>query len=399
MPAATIRIFLVDGTPLGIRVVDKSTGTGRGTEFSRADWGRARIREDFSKPGVYVLWGPADNGGVRVYIGEADELRGRINQHFSGPNAKDFWTRAIAFTTKDENLNKATDTFVLDFRNQADAITDAFAPWYERTVAIPTDPNTLHDMADRLLGLQVIDMTEAMAVAALIADRSQKVTDHGAIYAALAEPVERYKAMQDAEQAEVRDALDANVRAYSFLSQVVQFGDIGLEALYLASRALLAELPTEGAGRLDLGAEVELTHLRLEKTSEGSITPEYGDGQLHAIYSGRGSQIAEDSAPLSSIIEVLNERFGMMLGTADQLFFDQMEASWLADDHLVDQARANPLDNFRLVFADKFLSMMVARMDDNQDLFKRVLDDPAFQTAVLSYYTDRIYSSARVRSD
>ena len=127
-----------------------------------------------------------------------------------------------------------TDTFVLDFRNAADDITEAFKPWYETTVAVPTDPNTLHDMADRLLGLQVIDATEAAAIAALIADRTRKVTDHGAIYALLAAPVERFKATTPDEQLEVRDALDQYVRAYSFLSQVVDFGDVGLEALYLA---------------------------------------------------------------------------------------------------------------------------------------------------------------------
>src|SRR2546421_8543777 len=44
-----------------------------------------------------------------------------------------------------------TDTFVLDFRNEAEAITNAFEPWYETTVAIPSDPNLLHDLADGLL--------------------------------------------------------------------------------------------------------------------------------------------------------------------------------------------------------------------------------------------------------
>ena len=73
-----------------------------------------------------------------------------------------------------------TDTFVLDFRNEADDITEAFEPWYETTVAVPTDPNLLHDLADRLLALQVLDDAEARAVAALIADRTQKVGDHGA---------------------------------------------------------------------------------------------------------------------------------------------------------------------------------------------------------------------------
>jgi type I restriction enzyme R subunit len=288
-----------------------------------------------------------------------------------------------------------TDTFVLDFRNEAEAITDAFRPWYEATVAVPTDPNLLHDLADRLLGLQVLDMTEARAVAALIADRSREVSDHGLVYALLDPAVERYKARSDDEQAEARDILDQYVRAYSFLSQVVDFGDVGLEALYLAARALLTLMPAEGGGRLDLGAEVELTHLRIERTSQGSITPEKGVGELKAIYSGQGPEAEEQKEHLSRIVEVLNERFGTLLGTADQLFFDQMEASWLADDQLVDQARANPLDNFRLVFADKFISTMVARMDDNEDLFKRVLDDREFQAAVMEHYLRRVFDRAR----
>jgi type I restriction enzyme R subunit len=288
-----------------------------------------------------------------------------------------------------------TDTFVLDFRNEAEAITDAFRPWYEATVAVPTDPNLLHDLAGRLLALQVLDDAEARSVAAIIADRSREVSDHGLVYALLAPAVERYSAKAEAEQDEARDVLDQYVRAYSFLSQVVDFGDIGLEALYLASRALLSLLPSDRGGRLDLGAEVELTHLRIERTSEGSITPDKGVGELHAIYSGQGPEAEEQKEHLSRIVEVLNERFGTLLGSADQLFFDQMEASWLADDQLVDQARANPLDNFRLVFADKFISTMVARMDDNEDLFKRVLDDREFQAAVMEHYLRRVFEQAR----
>ncbi len=107
MGAATIRIFLADGTPLGIRIVEKSNWTGRGIDFARADWLRARSRDDFARPGVYVLTGVGDDGLARVYIGEADVLLTRINQHFSGPGAKEFWTRAVAFMSKDENLNKA----------------------------------------------------------------------------------------------------------------------------------------------------------------------------------------------------------------------------------------------------------------------------------------------------
>jgi type I restriction enzyme R subunit len=288
-----------------------------------------------------------------------------------------------------------TDTFVLDFRNEADAITEAFRPWYESTTARPAAPNLLHDLANGLLALQVLDQLEAAEVAALIADRAGSVGDHGAIYALLAPAVARFGAKTPEEQDEVRGALDQYIRAYSFLSQVVDFGDVGLEALYLASRALVSLLPSVGGGRLDLGSEVELTHLRLEQTSSGSITPLAGDYEPLSAHSGSGKKAAEEREHLSRIVEVLNERFGMLLGTADQLFFDQLEATWLDDAHLMDQARANPIENFKLVFNDVFIRSIVGRMDDNEDLFKKILDEPAFQTAVMDHYLRRVFETAR----
>jgi type I restriction enzyme R subunit len=293
-------------------------------------------------------------------------------------------------------IPEKTDTFVLDFRNEAADITEAFKPWYETTVAVPTDPNLLYDFADRLLALQVLDDAEARAVAAIIADRTKKVGDHGMVHALLAPAVGRFKAKSPDEQLEVRDALDQYVRAYSFLSQVVDFGDVALEALYLASRALIALLPADGGGRLDLGADVELTHLRLEKTSEGDIGPDHGLGELKSIYSGEGKEAEEEREHLSTIISVLNERFGLQLGTADQLFFDQMEATWLGDQQLVAQARANPIENFRLVFADAFIKSIVGRMDDNADIFRQILDEPAFQAVVMDHYLQRVFEQARV---
>jgi len=38
---------------------------------------------------------------------------------------------------------------------------------------------------------------------------------------------------------------------------------------------------------------------------------------------------------------------------------------------------------------------MVNRMDDNEDLFKRVLDDREFQAAVMEHYLRRVFDRAR----
>jgi predicted GIY-YIG superfamily endonuclease len=107
MPGSTIRIYLVEGTPLGPRTIEKSNWTGKAFDFARLDWPKMRTRLDFLRPGVYVLAGVDEVGQQRVYVGEADQLRVRIDQHNSGPGAKGFWTRATAFTSRDESFNKA----------------------------------------------------------------------------------------------------------------------------------------------------------------------------------------------------------------------------------------------------------------------------------------------------
>jgi type I restriction enzyme R subunit len=99
--------------------------------------------------------------------------------------------------------------------------------------------------------------------------------------------------------------------------------------------------------------------------------------------------------PLSKIVEVLNERFGLDLGEADQLLFDQFEETWAADHELVDQAKNNSIENFKLVFDPKFINTIVTRMDANQLIFKQVLDGQEFQGILKDFYVRKMYSRLR----
>ena len=101
----SIRLFLADGTPTGLWVVEKSNWTGIALMWPRTAHVEARQRPELQRPGVYVLVGASDETAKqRVYVGEADVLRSRLDQHQAN---KDFWTRAVAFTTKDASMNKA----------------------------------------------------------------------------------------------------------------------------------------------------------------------------------------------------------------------------------------------------------------------------------------------------
>lgn len=101
----SIRIFLADGTPEGLRIVEKSNWTGRAVVANRSQLEVALKRSEMAQPGVYVLTGHTDDGAAKLYVGEADALGERIKQHVAG---KEFWTRVIAFTSTNEGLNKAS---------------------------------------------------------------------------------------------------------------------------------------------------------------------------------------------------------------------------------------------------------------------------------------------------
>src|SRR5690606_8002102 len=101
----TLKIFLPGGDPDGLRTIEKSNWNGSGIVIPRALMPEAKNRREIGRTGVYVLLGPPEESGLpRVYVGEGDPIKPRLEQHAS---KKDFWTKCIAFTSKDENLNKA----------------------------------------------------------------------------------------------------------------------------------------------------------------------------------------------------------------------------------------------------------------------------------------------------
>jgi hypothetical protein len=106
----SIKIFMPAADPDGLRTIEKSNWSGCGLIIPRALLDEAKKRKEVGRTGVYLLTGPAEESGLpRIYVGEGDPIRPRLEQHAA---KKDFWTHCIAFTSKDENLNKAHVQFL-----------------------------------------------------------------------------------------------------------------------------------------------------------------------------------------------------------------------------------------------------------------------------------------------
>ncbi len=290
------------------------------------------------------------------------------------------------------------NTFVLDFRNETEEIVDAFEQFHGVTVAPPTDPNILWDTRRRLDEFDVLRLEEVeAAMSALLGAGGGEEQRSAAAYAAIGPAKQRFEALGDEEQLEFRDALSRFVRTYAFVSQIAAVADTELERDYVFCRALsLYVRESGGVERLDLGTEVELTHLRNQVTYSGELSLTSDQGEVKSFFGeGKGAQEELELEHLSSIVEVLNERFGTDLTDVDKLLLDQFEESWVADPELTDQARNNSLDNFRLVFDRKFLQTIVTRVDANEEIYKKILDDEDFKAAISEFYLRKVYERLR----
>ena len=104
--AKTIKIFLVDGEPNGLKTAELSNWVGQAIVIPRNKLKDIKQRPDCNKPAIYFLVGKGNEEALlsTAYIGEAENLWNRLITHDS---SKDFWLTAIAFVSKDNNLTKA----------------------------------------------------------------------------------------------------------------------------------------------------------------------------------------------------------------------------------------------------------------------------------------------------
>jgi len=104
LEAATIKLFLVHGSPNGLRTAELSNWSGKAIAAPRNELSALLKRDELSSPGFYFLTGvEPESGDKAIYIGEAENVANRLKNHSS----KDFWNSATVFVSKDENLTKA----------------------------------------------------------------------------------------------------------------------------------------------------------------------------------------------------------------------------------------------------------------------------------------------------
>ncbi|TXS44624.1 type I restriction endonuclease subunit R [Streptomyces sp. OR43] len=244
-----------------------------------------------------------------------------VNKTLTGISA----VQTLSRLNRTADRKTQADLAVLDFVNAAEDIQEAFRPYFEEANTLPSDPNLLYTAQGRVMSAPIISESEMDEFAAAYFTAKEKAAGsqakweklHAELYRLLSPAVARFTPLLESEEEDdvneaeqFRANLNDYVRKYGFLAQIVPYRDAELERLHLYGRYLLNRLPRRADGGVDIG-EIDLSHLRVEKTGEYdvSLSPE-GPTALPGFGDGTGGAAEPEKSLLSELIEAFNAKFG-----------------------------------------------------------------------------------------
>jgi len=116
-----------------------------------------------------------------------------------------------------------------------------------------------------------------------------------------------------------------------------------------------------------------------------------GDGVVRGHSAEGGGYKEPELRPLSEIIEELNERFGLDLGTSDRILVLQQVASLVEDTSMQQVALMNDEARFGQVADDRLDDVVAENAERNTEFMKLYFDNAEFGKAIKEAARKRAY--------
>ena len=280
------------------------------------------------------------------------------------------------------------NVYVIDFVNNPDDILDAFLPYYRGAeLAVTTDPNLVHLMAAKLDESGLYDRSDVQAAA------EEYVRGHNAkLSGVISKPATRFTQAKSAAEhagdteelgrlAQFRSDLANYCKAYTFLSQIIDYGQPDLEKRYIFYKALGAVLRLEGIDVEVNLTGITLTHHRITAGPAAKLDLETGEPTPLTPMLAVGSAELHDpnNVGWAEIIDTINTLFdGSGLSESDRIAHLDLVFRKARDvEVLVDGARHNTDADFYqdAGVLNSFVDAVLAVQDSNVEFTDTVLAD------------------------
>ncbi|MFA5531764.1 MAG: hypothetical protein WDA11_14005 [Thiohalomonadaceae bacterium] len=277
------------------------------------------------------------------------------------------------------------DCFVLDFQNNAEAITFAFQDYFRTTLlAEETDPNKLHDLKRDLDGAHVY----AAAQTQQIVERFLGGADRDQLDPILDACVVHYcEDLDEDGQVAFKSKAKVFCRTYGFLSSILPYNNAEWEKLSIFLNLLIPKLPAPKEEDLAKGIleTIDMDSYRVEKKAVQKIVLKDEDREISPLPTeAAGHKPEPELDRLSNIIKNFNEQFGTLFEDSDRVVRRIRDdiAPKVAADSAYQNARENTPHTARMAHDQALSRMMQTLLKDDTQVYKQFVENEAFRRSI-----------------
>ena len=279
---------------------------------------------------------------------------------------------------------KKYDTFVLDFKNDADTIRMAFEDYYRTTIlSEETDPNKLHDLKSDLDNYQVYSSSQVDRLVGLYLTGS----DRDRLDPILDMCVDTYRnTLDEDEQIDFKGKAKGFVRTYGFLASILPYSNLHWEKLSIFLNFLIPKLPAPTSEDLSKGIleTIDMDSYRVEVRSTMAIELMDEDKEIGPVPSSSGGYALDPELDrLSNIIRDFNELFGNIdwrdTDKVNKLITEEIPAKVASDKAYQNAMRNSDKENARIEHDKVLHKIILEMMEDHVELFAQYSDNLAFK--------------------
>jgi type I restriction enzyme R subunit len=282
------------------------------------------------------------------------------------------------------------DVFVLDFQNNTETITLAFADYYRTTVlSEETDPNKLHDLKAALDNAQVYSPEQVQALVDLFLSGAER----DKLDPILDNCVAPYLRLDEDGQVDFKGKAKTFARTYDFLASVLPYTNREWERLSIVLNLLIPKLPAPRDEDLSKGIleAIDMDSYRVEKRAVMRIALPDDSAEIGPVpVEGGGHKREPELDRLSNILKAFNDHFGTLFADADRVARRITEdiAPKVAADQSYRNAKQNTPNSARIEHDKALDKVMLTLLKDDTQVYKQFVENESFRRFV----TDMVFT-------
>jgi len=299
-----------------------------------------------------------------------------------------------------------SDTFIMDFVNDADDIKAAFAPYYEETVLDEEiNVNLIYDTKTIIRQMRLYNDEDVDKFNRIYyKSGKQSATDLGKITSLFKPILENYNNLTDDGKFKFKKAVKNYVKWYAYIIQITRMFDKDLQKEYNFLSYMAKVLPNKPSERVHLDDKIKLEYYRLDKTFEGSIVLESVQ-DYKVLKNPKKVDPGIKKDPKAELLEIIikhvNERFNGIFTEGDKVIVETMYDKIIAGDKkLRDKLKRQAKNNNAEIFQDSIFPKIFKDIAnecymEQMDAFTKLFENRDFYNAIMAEIGREAYRELR----